>query len=43
MEAPDAVAPQVADLISYEMEQIATLSVPLVAEAKWGKSWYDAK
>ena len=24
-------------------EQVAKLNVPLTAEAKWGKSWYDAK
>ena len=43
IECPEAIAPDVAKLISREMEQVATLSVPLVAEAKWGKSWYDAK
>ena len=31
------------ELISREMEGIAKLSVPLMAEAKFGKSWYDAK
>ena len=29
--------------ISREMQQVAQLRVPLVADAKWGKSWYDAK
>ena len=43
VECPEAIAPQVSQLISREMEQVAELSVPLVAEAKWGKSWYDAK
>ena len=43
VECPEAIAPQVAELVSREMEQVATLSVPLTAEAKWGKSWYDAK
>ena len=33
----------VAELVSREMEQVAQLKVPLTAEAKWGKSWYDAK
>jgi DNA polymerase I-like protein with 3'-5' exonuclease and polymerase domains len=37
------MAPQVAQLISREMEGIVALSVPLTAEAKYGKSWYDAK
>ncbi len=43
VECPEAIAPQVAQLISREMQGVAQLSVPLVAEAKWGKSWYDAK
>ena len=29
--------------IRHLVEQVATLHVPLVAEAKWGSSWYDAK
>ena len=43
VECPEEIAPQVAELISREMEGIASLSVPLLAEAKFGKSWYDAK
>ena len=43
IECPEEIAPEVAELISKEMEQVATLHVPLVAEAKWGSSWYDAK
>ena len=43
VECPEAIAPQVAALISREMEGIAALNVPLTAEAKYGKSWYDAK
>ncbi len=43
VECPEAIAPQVAELVSREMEQVAKLNVPLTAEAKWGKSWYDAK
>ena len=43
VECPEEIAPQVAELISREMEQVAKLRVPLVAEAKWGKSWFDAK
>ena len=42
-ECPEAIANDVADLISREMQAVAELSVPLVAEAKTGKSWYDAK
>jgi len=43
VECPEAIAPQVAELISGEMQTVAQLSVPLVAEARFGKSWYDAK
>jgi len=43
IECPEGIASSVAELISKEMEQVASLSVPLVAEAKWGSSWYDAK
>jgi DNA polymerase-1 len=43
VECPEEIAPQVAQLISREMEGIAALNVPLTAEAKFGKSWYDAK
>ena len=43
VECPEEIAPQVAKLVSDEMEQVAQLSVPLVAEAKWGSSWYEAK
>ena len=43
VECPEAIASEVAALVSREMEQVAKLNVPLTAEAKWGKSWYDAK
>ena len=43
VECPEEIAPQVAQLVSREMEQVASLNVPLTAEAKIGKSWYDAK
>ena len=43
VECPAQIAEAVAQLVSREMEQVATLSVPLLAEAKWGESWYDAK
>ena len=41
--APEEIAPEVAGLVSREMQGIAMLNVPLTAEAKFGKSWYDAK
>ena len=43
VECPEAIAEAVSALISREMEGVAELSVPLTAEAKFGKSWYDAK
>ena len=43
VECPEGIAEQVAELISREMEQVASLQVPLSAEAKWGSSWYEAK
>ena len=43
VECPEAIAPQVAELVSREMQSIAALKVPLTAEAKYGKSWYEAK
>ncbi len=43
VECPEALAPQVAALVSQEMQTVADLTVPLTAEAKWGKSWFDAK
>ena len=43
VECPKEIAQQVADLVSGRMEQVAQISVPLVAEAKWGESWYEAK
>ena len=43
VECPEEIAVQVAGLISEEMQNVAQLSVPLTAEAKFGKSWYDAK
>ena len=43
VECPEEIAPQVAQRISREMESVYPLSIPLTAEAKYGKSWYDAK
>lgn len=43
VECPEEIAPQVAAMISTQMQQIARLDVPLLAEAKWGNSWYEAK
>ena len=43
VECPEEIADAVSALVSREMAQVAKLSVPLLAEAKWGKSWYEAK
>ena len=43
VECPEAIAPQVAELVSREMTHVAELRVPLQADAKWGNSWYEAK
>jgi len=43
VECPEEIAPEVARVVSREMEGIAALKVPLTAEAKIGKSWYEAK
>ena len=43
VECPEEQAEAVAALVSREMEAVAELKVPLTAEAKFGKSWYEAK
>jgi DNA polymerase-1 len=43
VEAPVAEAEQVMALLEKEMVGAATFAVPLVADAKMGKRWYDAK
>ena len=43
VECPEAMAEQVARLLTEEMEGVMHLSVPLVAEAHWGKNWLEAK
>ncbi len=43
VECPREEAADVAALVTREMEHAAELRVPLVAEAKMGESWFDAK
>ena len=43
VECPEEIAQDVAQLVSAQMQGVAQLRVPLTAEAKIGKSWYDAK
>ena len=43
VECPEEIADEVSRLVSSVMRNVARLAVPLTAEAKYGKSWYDAK
>ncbi len=43
VEAPSDEAMMAAMLLQEEMENAVKLSIPLVAEAAMGKTWYDAK
>ena len=43
VECPEPQAEAAAKLLEEEMEQVAHLSVPLTAEAHWGRNWLDAK
>jgi len=43
VECAEADAAKVAQLVEKEMEQVAALSVPLTAEAHWGRNWLEAK
>lgn len=43
VECPEAEAERAAKLLTEEMEGVVTLSVPLTADAHWGKNWLEAK
>ena len=43
VECPEGQAAAAAKLLEEEMEQVAHLSVPLTAEAHWGRNWLEAK
>ena len=43
VDAPEEEAGEVAVLMQECMQDVVSLKVPLVAEAKIGKSWYDTK
>lgn len=43
VEAPEEEAETVAKLLQEEMENAISLAVPLTADAKAGKTWYEAK
>lgn len=43
VECPPEETEQVRAIVTGQMESVAQLSVPLVAEAKVGRTWYEAK
>ncbi len=43
VECPESEQERVKALLTEEMEQAVNLSVPMVAEANAGRTWYDAK
>ncbi len=43
VEAPQNVADKAAEILREEMQNSATLSVPLIADTGKGRTWYDAK
>ena len=43
VDAPEDEAPRVSEIVRQCMEGVAKLSVPLVADVRTGKSWYDTK
>ncbi len=43
IEVPGGEAEDVAKIVKDTMENVYPLAVPLAVDARWGKSWYDAK
>lgn len=43
LDVPKNLADKASEILTYEMENAVSLSVPLTVECKVGKSWYDAK
>ncbi len=43
VECPEEIAQSVCQLVSTQMESVANLRVPLTAEAKIGRTWFEAK
>ena len=43
VECPEAQAQTAAALLEEEMERVVSLSIPLSAEAHWGRNWLEAK
>ena len=42
-EVPETELEKLDQLVKEVMENAVALSIPLVAESNWGKTWYDAK
>ena len=43
VEAPETEADKVMALLKEEMEQAVNLAVPMLVEAKTGRTWYESK
>ena len=43
IEAPVEEKDKVCEILKFEMENAVKLSVPLVVDMEYGKSWYDTK
>jgi DNA polymerase-1 len=43
VECPESEKETAATLLEEEMERVVSLSVPLTAEAHWGRNWLEAK
>lgn len=43
VECPQEEQETVKRILEQEMQQVAQLKVPLLVEANWGRSWYEAK
>ena len=43
VEAKENIADKVAEIVTNEMQNAVKLSVPLIVDTGYGKTWYDAK
>lgn len=43
VEAPEEEAEVVAEILTEEMQRVVELKVPLIADARMGKTWFEAK
>ena len=43
IEAPEDRKDEICDMLKYEMEHAAELSVPLLVDVNSGKTWYESK